>query len=401
LALHRDRGDLVVRLAPAQRVTFRVVTKPPLDPEDTYVWLRALPSGEEDMLQPQKDGTWLLDGRADGRYVLLVRNLTEPGAGAAERLTRLTERARDVTLPLASPVVEMELGPDEDVGLVVRTADGEPVEGVVTVAGEGVWPGSKQMFRADFVDGRVRTTSGDHHERPRRPYRLEREDGALFLRGMTRGPYRVRIVAEGYAPVEREVVVSGPATVDVTLVSDTRPVRVVSAEVGEATYWSLDGRRGDDERGWQRVLWMDGRIQISHTPTPGVFSARLEPGDWEFRLVSDAYAPATLGPIRIDPSPEPLTLRPPLLAGGTIEGTLRDSRGQGANLVLRVFRRQDDGTYRRLEEKTTDTEDGAFRIAGLAPGTYRVSLSEEGEPVLGESEVTGATEHQLELRLGR
>jgi hypothetical protein len=355
------------------------------------------------MLDRLEDGSWPIEGRPDGRYLVMVRNLTEP-RGGADAFAISTERAREVTLPFSGDVIEVELVPDEEVGLLVRTEDGRPADGKVTVSGEGVWPDSTQGFRAEVEDGRVLTTATDGFGLPGFPLRLQRADGALLLQGMLRGRYRVRVVADGYAPVEREIVVSGPTTIEVTLSREARPTRVVRTEVQEARYWAVEGRRvGDPSAGdaWTRVLWMDDRVRVSHMPTPGVFEARLDVGEWQFRLASDLYAPATLGPMRVEAGEEPLLLAFPLTTGATLSGTLRDQAGRPVKMVLHVFRRGDDGAYSRLEEKTVEADSGAFRISGLAPGSYRLSLSDDGEPVLGEFTVTGTTGQTLDLRLPR
>jgi hypothetical protein len=69
--------------------------------------------------------------------------------------------------------------------------------------------------------------------------------------------------------------------------------------------------------------------------------------------------------------------------------------------MVHVFLRDDDGAWRRLEWKTADADDGAFLVRGLARGRYRLALSEEGEAVLREIDVSGSGEQVLDLGLPR
>ena len=51
-----------------------------------------------------------------------------------------------------------------------------------------------------------------------------------------------------------------------------------------------------------------------------------------------------------------------------------------------------------MPEKELNAYDGEYRIQGLAPGRYRLSLSTAGEPALGEIDV-GAKDATLDLVL--
>src|SRR5262249_40394590 len=84
-------------------------------------------------------------------------------------------------------------------------------------------------------------------------------------------------------------------------------------------------------------------------------------------------------------------LRFPIVAGAALSGTLKSKTGLAATLLLHVFRREDDGSYRRLEEKTTGTEKGAYRIEGLARGPYQISTSEDRQPRARQAAVGGWT----------
>lgn len=168
------------------------------------------------------------------------------------------------------------------------------------------------------------------------------------------GPYRLRVSANGFVPVERQVLVDGPTTVEIDL--ESAQGRAVSAEIPDR-YWVVEAR--EVGAAWQRILWQDDRVRISHRETRGEFLAVLAPGTYEFRMVSDRHAPAVLAPTRVEPGTEPFVLRFPLAAGGALSGSLRTRGGDTASLLLHVFRRQDDGSYRRLEEKETRGEDGA------------------------------------------
>jgi hypothetical protein len=229
------------------------------------------------------------------------------------------------------------------------------------------------------------------------PIRYTRADGALLIPGMPKGTYTVRVVAAGFVPVERKVKVSGPTTVDVVL--EVLRGRRVSAEI-DARYWRVEARRARSEAPWKQILWQDARVSISHTPTPGEFEVVLAPGDWEFRAVTEVHAPAVLGPVRIGEEPEPLVLRFPLMQGASLAGRLRTKGGAPADLLLHLFVREPDGSWRRLEEKETAADEGAWRIQGLAPGRYRLSPTPDGDPVLAEVDVKEG-ERTLELALPR
>jgi RNA polymerase sigma-70 factor (ECF subfamily) len=389
-----DVTDLRFEAPSAHRVAGRVLVSPRLGPGRTDVRV-CVEARFCDVVKCADDGSFAVEGVPAGPMSVDVWHSGQRTVGG-ETYGVFTTRARALSVPLAVDPLEIPMEPDEDVGLRVRPPEGvRAVSGLVDVvdgAGAGVGP---QAFLAEVRNGRLDMQS-TRMETIWPPVLHSTPDGAFLVKGCARGRCVLRVTAPGFAPVDRELWVEGPTTVEVDLVpAKGREVRASFVD----RWWAVDARRAGSSDRWDRILWQDARIVPSHTEPAGVTSLTLPAGEWEFRATTRAHAPAFLGPVTVKPDTEPLVLEFASPAGASISGRLRTAADLSADLLLFVFRRDDAAggggrrspgagpTYARLEGKETRSEGGAYRFDGLAPGRYRVSPSIEGTPVVGEVEV--------------
>ena len=212
----------------------------------------------------------------------------------------------------------------------------------------------------------------------------------------------MRVEFLGCAPVERLLVVRGPTTLRV--VPEPLAGSYVTAAV-EAGFWQVEARPADGGEPWRALLWRDARTAITHAPVPGETRAFLPPGRYDFRLRSDEHPEATLGPVDVPDTGEELELAFELRAGAEVRGRvlMADGAGLGGGL-LHVSRAGPEG-WERLPAKDAvvrKEEDSAYRVRGLGPGRYRLSLDGEGRRVLKDFELPpgrGGPPADLELDL--
>ncbi len=391
----KNRQDERIVLRASVSAKGRVVLPEGFDPKSTWLWVRPVEGPfQQQMIDVADDGTFEIKGLPAAKYRVFVRNTTEtPRDDDYHAWTTERELVISVT---GEPIV-IDIEGDEQVGLRVRLpADVNGVRGHVDVVGNaaGEEPVGFRAARADDGSIEVRPSEFSHAFPPP----VERTDkGDMWLKGMPKGVYTVRVVVPGFETVEKELEVGGPAVVEVELVRSEG--RVVKAENLDRLY-TIDARpaSGGD---WKTLLWQDARARISHTPIPGVFQAFLEPGAYVFRVISLHYAPYTSKPVTIESSAQPLVLDFDLPNGAAISGTVRQGEGN-VETLLHVFHEQPDGTWKRMPHKETgvDSDDGKYEIKGLAPGRYRLSMSQSGSPHLKEL-VLGEADLKLDLAVDR
>ncbi len=351
LYVHRSVRDFRLVLAEGCVLEGKVAVP---EPGRTDLWIH--PSGRESWtrrFECDQEGAFRIPNLKRGKYVIFLRHTIGRSGNA-----RSLEREYAVEVKEAEQQLALEVTPDEKVFLKVRPAV------AVLVFREG----DKQVV----LDG-----------------------GRLH--GLPQGTYRLRIEALGYHPEERTVTVAGEARLEVDL--RPRPGQRITAAI-ESEYWRVEARRDGVPDGWRLVLWRDGRIRISHTPTPGVGRAFLEPGHYVFRASSSRFVEAETGSVEIKESGPDVALQFGLERGATIHGRVLTATGVGVNDVLvHLFRGEKDGAFVSLPVKEAVVEEeGRYRIAGLRPGRYRLALTEEGEPALKDVQV-GAADVEVILRL--
>lgn len=163
------------------------------------------------------------------------------------------------------------------------------------------------------------------------------------------------------------------------------------------------------------IVKLSGRGEMSRsavTDDQGRFSIGFLPGGTYTLTVSKAaYVTTTYGALGVEAPGTPFVLRDgetvnglriPLTKGAAISGTIRDHTGQAAEGVQVFVSRAELAKGRRTEapfvaaiDQATTDDTGAYRIFGLAPGTYLVSAL----PRPGGTGLTAPTREQVEAEL--
>lgn len=178
------------------------------------------------------------------------------------------------------------------------------------------------------------------------------------------GDWEISIWARGFATWSRTVKVTDGELERASLVPLSG--RNVTAKVG-ATFYRVEGRPALSTEEWRLLLWSDGRVRASHTPTPGVYSAWLEPGTYDFRITTNEHIEVLVPGVQIDSSLESLLLEPELRQGLTISGELH-----GGGSTWLYLDRKVGAQWVRLPTKVHDGG-VTFAFAGLTPGRFRAS----------------------------
>ncbi len=157
-------------------------------------------------------------------------------------------------------------------------------------------------------------------------------------------------------------------------------VRVVDADgtpVPRALVTAVQGKEGD--KGWERTRCSDGTCEVALDPTATI------------RLVAHGARDADGEPLNLTPSAlmllkegqteVELTMRP----GRTMQGRVLDADGKPSGGVRVRIEHKPDGEGRSMLPVdvfgwTTTEEDGSFELAGLADGTYFLSVHAGGGP---------------------
>jgi hypothetical protein len=248
-------------------------------------------------------------------------------------------------------------------GVVVSLSDGEPVPSfIVSLTPE------KGLFNLADPLG-----MGDAMRDSKRPQTFnDREDGSFEITDVAPGMYDVLVSGEQFAPTTLRRIEIGPKGRK-GLVVMLPPESVITGMV-------IDGRSGAPIQGAAIDTARGGILSTLTSRMQGGGSQTLTDAEGRFRL-------AGLGNQPISPSVKhdefreyaipSLTLATGevrdiglirLSKGGTIYGTARDALGLGEAGVMVMVSDQTGSTMKR----TTTDATGAFRIEGLAPGTYNV-----------------------------
>ena len=235
------------------------------------------------------------------------------------------------------------------------------------------------MRRMQYARGRVVAEGGAalesfevNDEQPRTP------DGTFELRVEKTGDWRLRVEAEGFAPLERTHTVDGEDDLDLGTLTlkRGRTMRVLLRDAVTGVPYSgrlrihtgatltvavsyriraegaLDGPPYPDLH--RSVPTPDGTLLLEHLPTTA--------------FVLELDAPLYL-PLHMTVGAEEETLTARLEPGARVTGHVRDTQGRPAPAAL-VFM-STDGSW--VDHQTDDT--GAFDIRALPPGLYTVRAS--------------------------
>jgi hypothetical protein len=254
-------------------------------------------------------------------------------------------------------------GPGVRVSGRVRDGAGQPLSGVVVVAGFQL-PGEIEYVSEAVTDGQGRY-----------------EVAGPVLEGCT---VHLEVECEGHWPAHREVRAEPKAVVDIDLKAE-------AAVIGRVTFsgdvpQDIDVEAAqDDSTVWMYSTW---------DPVLQQWRGRLPPGTYELWIGAAGYAPRMCGRFEARTGATHKAPDAHLTEGGTVEGFVLDVDGvgrEGGRLSIR-YRKH------RILLATTQ-EGGAFRFRFVPPGRYPITarmgrLTSRGEVTVEEGRTT-----VLELRL--
>lgn len=200
--------------------------------------------------------------------------------------------------------------------------------------------------------------------------------GAFALDSVGRGPYEVRVTALGYADLRLENQNPGG---EGFLLRMKRLARVTGRVVDKktdkpVTQFTVKGTTEDPRRAGQRrnVLW------IGCTSKDGTFAVTMPPGKVAIVVEASGYAEAPEQSLTLEAGVDPPALEFAMSKGGSIEGTVRDARGDALQGVSIFIGKDDEAAM----PTSSDTEsDGYYFMADLAPGIYKVAAQRWGLPL--------------------
>lgn len=301
------------------------------------------------------DGTFAFENVTPGKYVVRV-------IGSASRTTTVTVKADEPPAEVLLALVASTIS-----GRAVDAATGQPLSGA-WVECDLVIEGTGSSL-ADLVKRRKgQTTTGG--------------DGAWRFAGLEEGVYEIRATRDGYGTEvsDRLTLAAGGTVEGVTL--SMGPACTISGLVKNAQGVPIEGASVQvrDSRG--RPVYF---ISLTQTSSDGTYTqASLRPDTYEVTIGKDGYAPSTQ---RVTVGEERAAkLDATLLQGGFIDVLAIASDGspaKGATVTLYdaqgqvVSRGVTLSNIFSLDRNRTDAT-GRVRVAGVAPGTYRVVVAAAG-----------------------
>ncbi|MFY1826578.1 carboxypeptidase regulatory-like domain-containing protein [Myxococcus fulvus] len=192
-------------------------------------------------------------------------------------------------------------------------------------------------------------------------------DGRYRAGPVAPGGWDFSLEADGYVDMfrgEERVMSSNMRSQDFTL---TRAVSI-TGRVVDGTGRALAGIKLDLHRIVQHAEDFEPQESTFSAEDGSFILDATEPGDYKVFTFSERFVSL------IQPTPAPAKdLLLTLSAGGTVEGTVTDSRGQPMPRFHVVLGRMDAGDDAQEPLETMGTDDqGVFRRQGLAPGRYRI-----------------------------
>jgi protocatechuate 3,4-dioxygenase beta subunit len=215
-------------------------------------------------------------------------------------------------------------------------------------------------------------------------------DGSFTVAGLDPGPYRLRVLAPGFAEVERpaeaagdkvEIVLSPAGTITGLVVDEKdRPVEAFRAVARSA---SREGRGIHRSAGTEATAHPEGRFTLED----------VAEGTYVVEVTAPEHPGATVSDVKVTPGTSTDVGRVRLTAGGTVKGTVVDTSGgaiSGARVMV-VPRGPGSPSVSGLEAESE--MGGAFEILGVPPGTVDVMAR---HPSFAEGQVAG-----LEIETGK
>ncbi|MFT5050269.1 MAG: hypothetical protein ACI8QZ_001670 [Chlamydiales bacterium] len=314
------------------------------------------------------DHTGLLPGIYEMRVMAIVKSEARKGM-SRNLVVNLQEDLTDFRFRLEDTV---------PVGLTVSIPSGAPTT-------EGVLSASSGAAR-EQVKVRINTESGavEHQTWRSSGYFQSWATSAALRLELQPGEWDISLRLLGYEPWTRHIVVAEENQHAAVL----EPVqgRILEAKYS-SKYYRVEVRPTGSSEGWQLLLWRDGRVTATHTPIPGVTSAFLAPGTYDFRIASDDAVGRTFERIKVEPSRERFQVNFKLTSGATIQGTLEHRDGSKAACAFYLHQHEESWSY--LEAKTCVWAGGKFAFRGLGSGRYRGTLDRGGESIVAEWQVDG------------
>ena len=252
----------------------------------------------------------------------------------------------------------------------------------------------KEKAGAPIADARIEAFPSARVMPPRatgpRDARSE-ADGSFAVAGLEPGPYRLRVLAPGFAEVERpaeagaekvEIVLSPAGTITGLVVDEKdRPVEAFRASARSA---AREGRGIHRYAGTETTANPEGRFTLED----------LDEGTYVVEVSAPEHAAATVSDVTVTPGTSTDVGRIRLTAGGTVKGIVVDTSGGPISGARVMVVGRDQGFHSAIGELEAKSDmGGAFEILGVPMGTFDVTAS---HPSFAEGQVAG-----LEVEKGK
>jgi len=209
-------------------------------------------------------------------------------------------------------------------------------------------------------------------------------DGSFAVAGLDPGPYRLRVLAPGFAEVERraeagaervEVLLSPGATITGVVVDEKdRPVEAF--RVGARTA-PREGRGIHRSSGTEATAHPDGRFSLED----------LDEGTYVVEVSAPEHAGATASDVKVTPGTSTDVGRIRLPVGGTVKGLVVDTSGASISGARVMVTRHDQGFHSGFGDLEAESDmGGTFEILGVPLGTVDVTARHTS---FAEGQVTG------------
>ena len=215
-------------------------------------------------------------------------------------------------------------------------------------------------------------------------------DGSFAVQGLREGPHLVQVAAEGFQPVERDLVAAGTRDLVIALAPRGRAaVRVLDARGQVLRQYRLAVRRWFDTNGGQIGMVRDApdRVVKLDPPAEFAFLDGLEDGEFVFQIDAEGHVATLSPPVRIDAATRYGEVTAQLHRGGALTGVVTDSLGRpvaGARVTTQPDGAAEDNPVWRMlaamtpdritRTETTTAADGSFSLRPLAHARYQVAV---------------------------
>ncbi|HEX3127751.1 MAG TPA: carboxypeptidase-like regulatory domain-containing protein [Thermoanaerobaculia bacterium] len=224
-------------------------------------------------------------------------------------------------------------------------------------------------------------------------------DGSFILRALPAGDrYRLWIRAEGFVSQDApDVVPPTPEPLRIQLRrAHTLTIRVVDTEgnpVPKARLSRLEESSSISGMGISGSIGMD---DLGWTNEQGLYSvAGLEAGAMDLLVEADAFETRLIRGARI-PDTAASSVEIELTRGAAVEGQVLDRDGKPVTGVFVTSHRDESEAFTGTKSAMTDAG-GHYRLEGLAPGSYQMSVERFADKLEVKTEVGPGLQH-LDLR---